>query len=136
MKLMDIEKMTVTACTDETLLSAADQRLLPIVREAGLSDDFLSAGLKSGRYKSREIQLDHRPVYVLYFFIGDKTAYFVAGAAVSDQHRPDLIFEAFEIIKREFGCNRIVFNTKRAGLVKMADERGWISRGVTMEKIS
>ena len=135
MKLMDTEQLIVCACDDERLLSAADNRLLPIVREAGLSDDFLSKGLKSGKYKSREIRLEGLPLYVLYFCVGDKTCYFVAGAAVSDEQRPDLLFPAFEIIARQNGCDRIVINTKRGGFVRLATQHSFHARGVALEKI-
>ena len=135
MRLMNTEALIVCACDDETLLSAADNRLLPVVREAGLSDDFLSASLKSGRYKSREIRLEGRTLYVLYFFVGDRTCYFVAGASVSDEKRPDLLFPAFEIIARQHNCDRIVMNTKRAGLVRLAVSRSFAARGVALEKL-
>lgn len=135
MKLMDTAQLIVTACTDETILSAADQRLFPLMREAGLTDDFLSRGLKSGRYQSREIQCDGRPLYVVYFAVGDKTVYFAAGASVSNTRAPHLLFEGLEIIARQCGCDRIVFNTKRAGLVRFGVSCGYETRGVAMEKI-
>lgn len=134
MKLMDTDQLIATACTDERLLSAADQQLFPLLREAGLSDDFLSAGLKAGRYKSREIQLAGKPLYVVYFTVGDKTAYFVAAASVSNTRAPHLLFEGLEIIARQFRCERIVFNTKRAGLVRFGVSCGYETRGVAMEK--
>lgn len=131
---MDTEQLIVCACQNERTLSQADERLFPLMREAGLSDDFLSAGLKAGKFKSREIQLAGAPLYVVYFTVGDKTAYFVAGATVSDHQRPDLLFSGLEIIARQTGCERIVFNTKRAGLVRFGVDRGFETRGVAMEK--
>jgi hypothetical protein len=135
MKLMDTERMIVCACEDDRLLSSADNRLLPVVREAGLSEDFLSAGLKAGKYCAREVRLDGRPLYVLYFSTGAGTCYFVAGAAVSDEQRPDLLFDAFEIIAGENGCKRIVINTKRGGFVRLAVRRNYAARGVALEKV-
>ena len=132
---MDTDQLIACACQDETVLSAADQRLFPLLREAGLSDDFLSAGLKAGRYKSREIQVAGKPLYVVYFMPGaDKTVYFVAGASVSNTRAPHLLFKGLEIIAREFGCERIVFNTKRAALVRFGVSCGYETRGVVMEK--
>lgn len=135
MKFMDTEALIVCACVDELMLSAADDRLLPVVREAGLSDDFLSCGLKAGKYKTREVRLEGRTLYVLYFFIGDRTCFFVAGATVSDEHRPDLLFPAFEIIARQNGCDRIVINTKRAGFVRLATQHSFHARGVILERL-
>lgn len=131
---MDTEQLIVCACQDERTLSQADERLFPLMREAGLSEDFLSAGLKAGKFKSREIRQAGRPLYVVYFSVGDKTAYFVAGAAVSDHQRPDLLFSGLEIIARQLCCERIVFNTKRAGLVRFGISCGYETRGVAMEK--
>ena len=136
MKLLDTEGLIEFGeCQDDQLLSAADNRLLPVIREAGLSDDFLSAGVKSGKYKTREIRLAGQPLYVLFYCVGDKTCFFVAGAAVSDEHRPDLLFPAFEMIARENGCDRIVINTKRAGFVRLATLHSFQARGVILEKL-
>lgn len=135
MILMTTARLIAVACQDEATLSVADRRLFPLLREAGLTDDFLSRGLKAGRYQSREIQCDGRPLYVVYFAVGDKTIYYAAGASVSDEQRPDLLFEGLEIIARQCGCDRIVFNTKRAGLVRLAVDTGYETRGVALEKI-
>ena len=135
MKLMEPGEQIALACPSEATLTLAQERLKPLVQNDGDDNKWLVDGLKTGRYKTREVQVEGLPFYVFYVSNTDSNFLNVnACAFVGDKQRPEIMVAGAERIARELGCVGVVFTTSRRGLAEIALSNGYATRGVTLAK--
>lgn len=128
------EILSLAIASEESILRG--QKMLALIGSKSDDADWLSAGLAKGHYKSREIQRDGAPQYVVFYHTDQQNRLVVNAAAFVGDGKPDpwLPFLGCEMIAREDHARGIIFQTARRGMIENAERRGYEICGVVLEK--
>ena len=128
------EILSLAIASEESILRG--QKTLALIGSKYDDVDWLSRGLAKGHYKSREIQRDGVPQYVVFYSTDQQNRLIVNAAAFVGNGKPDpwLPFLGCEMIAREDHARGIMFMTARRGLIESAVKRGYEMTGTVLEK--
>jgi hypothetical protein len=128
------EILSLAIASEESILSG--QKMLALIGSKNDDVDWLSKGLAKGHYKTREIQRDGAPQYVVFYSTDQQGRMVVNAAAFVGDGKPDpwLPFLGCEMIAREDHARGIMFMTARRGMIESAVKRGYEMTGTVLEK--